>query len=157
MAKIVDNYDSPDAKDENGAVDCMTTPRNEVKSHYNIGDRGPGSGTVFHIDGEKGYEVSDDLGKHTWEEAKRIAESYCGGDFTDWRLPTIEELNFVYQNLWKMGIIKGVARYWSSSKMHHKKFENLFWSQKFSEWFSLGADSINFEHSVRVIRSFSIS
>ena len=41
------------------------------------------------VGGNVGYET-------TWDAAKEIAENYKGGGYTDWRLPTLEELSSLY-------------------------------------------------------------
>ena len=132
---------------------CMEIPKYQA-----IGKRGPGGGLVFHIKGPEAYEVSGVLGKHNWEEAKKVAEGYRGGGFSDWRLPTKEELNFVYQNLRKPGIITGQGDdwHWSSCSLSYNR-NYLFWVQHFGgRQYKNGYDSANFDHSVRAIRSFSI-
>lgn len=98
--------------------------------------------------------MSEVLGRHKWEEAKKVAENYRGGGFSDWRLPTKEELNLVYQNLRKPGIITGTGDdwYWSSSQL---SFYALF-AQHFG---SGGQDRLydaRSEFAVRAIRAFSI-
>lgn len=85
---------------------CMDMPKYRPKVTVAIGKRGPGGGLVFHIDGPKAYEVSEVLGryethirglsaecrvyevsgvlgKHQWAEAKKVAEGYRGGGFSD--------------------------------------------------------------------------
>ena len=131
---------------ESGKLNNQQEPRN-----YRIGDRGPGGGFVFYIEGSRGYEVSEVLGTHKWAEAGKVAEGYYSG----WRLPTKEELNLVYQNLRKPGIITDGNWYWSSSK--GGRFNSEMWLQEFSS----GRQSTFSNYgsmlaSVRAIRSFSI-
>jgi hypothetical protein len=111
---------------ETGEVQSLTThpigdiandPRyNKQVKQYEIGDQGPGGGIVFHLEGKTGgMEVSRPLGDGTWEEAKITAENYRGGGFRDWRLPTLDELYLIYQNLHVSGINNlGTDFYWSS-------------------------------------------
>lgn len=49
-----------------------------------IGDKGPGGGIVFHIEGNKSYEVSDLLGRATWGKAFELCYDYRGGGYDDW-------------------------------------------------------------------------
>ena len=132
---------------------CMDMPKYRPKVTVAIGKRGPGGGLVFHIDGPKAYEVSEVLGRHKWEEAKKVAENYRGGGFSDWRLPTKEELNLVYQNLRKPGIITGTGDdwHWSSSQYH----STIAWAQRFGDGGQV-PNSDHYEYAVRAIRSFSI-
>ena len=132
---------------------CMDMPKYRPKVTVAIGKRGPGGGLVFHIDGLKAYEVSEMLGKHQWAEAEKVAEGYRGGGFSDWRLPTKEELNLVYQNLRKPGIITGTGDdwHWSSSQYH----STIAWAQRFGDGGQV-PNSDHYEYAVRAIRSFSI-
>ena len=122
--------------------------------NYRIGERGPGGGLVFHIEGSRGYEVSEVLGTHKWAEAEKVAEGYYGGGFSGWRLPTKEELDLVYQNLRKLGIIKDGNWYWSSSK--GGRFNSEMWLQEFSSGRKSTFSYSNTLASVRAVRSFSI-
>ena len=98
------------------------------------------------------------LGKHQWEEAKKVAEGYRGGNLSDWRLPTKEELNLVYQNLRKPGIITETWYgatwydwYWSSSGYCN----NHYWAQRIRDGYQSTSNGHS-ECAVRAIRSFSI-
>lgn len=155
---------------------CMDMPKYRPKVTVAIGKRGPGGGLVFHIDGPKAYEVSEVLGryetrirglsaecrvyevsgvlgKHQRAAAKKVAEGYRGGGFSDWRLPTKEELNLVYQNLRKPGIITGTGDdwHWSSSQYH----STIAWAQRFGDGGQV-PNSDHYEYAVRAIRAFSI-
>lgn len=46
--------------------------------------------------------MSESFGSYTWDQAKKVAEKYRGGGFSDWRLPTRDELNML-QILVKVG------------------------------------------------------
>ena len=80
-----------------------------------IGDKGPGGGIVFHIEGDKAWEISDKLGDREWADAKALCKEYRGGDFDDWYLPSKDELSKVYHALAYTRIIKDSDMYWSSS------------------------------------------
>ena len=132
---------------------CMDMPKYQPKVTVAIGKRGPGGGLVFHSEGSRVYEVSEVLGKHQWAEAEKVAEGFRGGGFSDWRLPTKEELNLVYQNLRKPGIITGTGDdwHWSSSQYH----STIAWAQRFGDGGQV-PNSDHYEYAVRAIRSFSI-
>jgi len=49
-----------------------------------IGDKGPGGGIVFYIEGNKAYECSELLGDANWENAKTLCTNYRGGGKSDW-------------------------------------------------------------------------
>ena len=50
----------------------------------------------------------------SWDFANNLCENSTVGGFTDWRLPTIEELGTLYTNKEKIGNFKN-TEYWSSS------------------------------------------
>lgn len=57
-----------------------------------------------------------DLGYVDWYSAKTMCESSVVGGFSDWRLPTIEELMTLYTERTKIGGFSNNFSYWSSSK-----------------------------------------
>ncbi len=75
--------------------------------------KGPGGGTIFYIEGNKAIEISEILGSGTWNKAISACRSYHGGEYDDWHLPTIQELELRYPNShsWK----EGYEGYWSST------------------------------------------
>lgn len=121
--------------------------------YLKVGDIGPGGGTVFYIEGTRALEVSANLGSHTWDNALDVAKNYKGGGFSDWYLPTDVELNFIYENLVKTGILNDTTWHWSSSQIDN----TAAWYLKFSdgEHGSYGY-SKNDAYSVRAVRVFSI-
>ena len=69
------------------------------------------------------FEVyPEDLGKYTWENAKKVCEKLGGG----WRLPTREELLLIWLNKDNIGGF-AAAYYWSSSEYR----SNYAWGQDF--------------------------
>ena len=116
-----------------------------------IGDIGLGGGYVFYIEGDRGLECSEILGTANWNEAKELCKNYRGGNYSDWRLPTKEELNYIYVNLRKLGRITGNDWYWSSSAYN----DYFAWGQKFSGG-GTGCDDKDSPNAVRAVRSFSL-
>jgi TolB-like protein len=117
---------------------------------YKIGDPGPGGGTIFLIEGNNYWEVSRKLGEYNWSAAKTAAGSFRGGGFSDWYLPSMEELNYVYLNLQIAGVMNlGNDIYWSST-------EGLYVSvdQRFSDGLQ-SSNSKNLTYSVRAVRAFN--
>ena len=117
-----------------------------------IGDIGPGGGIVFYIEGKKVYEVSEILGEANWETAKSMAKNFRGGGYNDWYLPTKDEVNLVYQNLRKPGIISGNSWHWSSSE---NSYVNSAWVQRFSDGNQGNYYNEYHTYSVRAIRAFN--
>jgi len=91
--------------------------RSLPKRNYNIGDIGPGGGIVFSVRDGKYIECSGEFGTYKWRRATEVAQNYQGGGYTDWRLPTKEELDLMYVNL-KLRNLGNFANewYWSSSE-----------------------------------------
>ena len=95
-----------------------------------IGDIGPGGGIVFYSYEEKRcLECSNLLGYATFENAKKMCEEYRGGGYSDWYLPTEDELNLIYQNLQKNSEAADLDVYWSSTSIssnsaHAQQFYN---------------------------------
>jgi hypothetical protein len=92
---------------------CFQKQQN-VNSKYKIGDRGPGGGIIFVVNGSRFSECSEDLGRSNWNEAVRLAKNYNGGGFTDWNLPSGVELKLLYTNLKKNNLERFYdGYYWS--------------------------------------------
>ena len=86
--------------------------------------------------------MTEDLGTMTWDDAKESCAELGDG----WRLPTKEELNFLYENKDEIGGL-ALNYYWSSSE-----FDNFFaWNQDlFSGNQSLSRN--NLTYYVRAVR-----
>ncbi|MDR1901422.1 MAG: DUF1566 domain-containing protein [Treponema sp.] len=120
------------------------------KPVYKIGDAGPGGGIVFFAEGGTYMEVSGLLGNTSWSEALTLARNYKGCGYSNWRLPTRSELNFVYQNLRAKNIGNlGDSWHWSSSVYD----SNGAWHQRFSDGYQ-GNFGKNSAYSVRAVRAF---
>jgi TolB-like protein len=124
-----------------------TTP----SATYKIGDKGPGGGTIFFARDGKYLECSGELGDHKeWRIAKTLAENYDGGGFTDWHLPTIEEMEFIYINLKLRGVGSfNSSFHWSSSE----NGANNVWGLIFSNGERYNGTK-NGGGRIRAIRSF---
>jgi len=84
---------------------------------YKIGDRGPGGGIIFFAENGVFMECSMDIGSYNWDQAVTAAKNYKGGGFTDWRLPTVGELQLMSKNLYQKGLGGlGIGPYWSSQQ-----------------------------------------
>jgi hypothetical protein len=120
---------------------------------FRIGDRGPGGGIVFFAQGGKYMEAGEKLsGDYSWNAAIKAARSYQGGAYSDWRLPTKDELNLIYQNLRAKNIGNlGDDWYWSSSESNDRDYA---WVQRFSD----GSQNNSYRKinatSVRAVRAF---
>ena len=125
-----------------------STPSNS--GTYQIGDIGPGGGYIFFAESGVYMECSRELGSYKWDDAMKAAQNHRGGDFTDWRLPTKDELNIMYVNLKKRDLgYFGRDRYWSSSQNGNRDG----WSQNFSNG-DQGTNNKRDTYSIRAVRSF---
>jgi TolB-like protein len=117
---------------------------------YKIGDAGPGGGVVFYVEENFGMEVSRLLGDYNWSQAINAAKNYRGGGCSDWYLPTSSELNLIYENLHRAGLVNiGSDWYWSSSEYS----SNVAWNQRFSDGLQDNYYKGNVYH-VRAVRVF---
>ena len=83
---------------------------------YVIGGTGPAGGTIFAISKHLVWEMSEPLGHMAWDKAFKLCPQYEGGGYTDWYLPTKEELENMYYNMIKSGLIHDQETYWSSNQ-----------------------------------------
>jgi hypothetical protein len=122
---------------------------------FRIGDRGPGGGIVFFAQGGKYMEVGEKLdGAYKWDDAVTAARNYKGGGYSDWRLPTIDELNLVYQNLRAKNIGNlGNDWYWSSSSSSSEGDNDDAWFQDFGLGYQYRSIK-DHTSSVRPVRAF---
>ena len=91
-------------------------PQTNPTPEYFIGRTGPAGGTIFAISREYAWEVSEPLGHMTWDKAFKSCPQYQGGGYTDWYLPTKDELENMYYNVIKPGLVKDHETYWSSNQ-----------------------------------------
>ncbi len=136
-----------DSKDEQ----VVQTGQTHIQIAYKIGDTGQGGGIIFAVEDDTCFEVSPLLGEYTWNDAVQTAKYYRGGGFSDWYLPSKAELNLIYDNLQKTGIVNlGTSYYWSSLQ----NYRDLVWGQRFSDGLQYSAHK---QHtvSVVVVRAFT--
>ena len=80
--------------------------------------------------------------------AATVARSYTGGGFTDWYLPSKDELNKLYINETAIGGFAS-ANYWSSSEY----YTFLAWGQNFNSG-NQNFSNKNYPYYVRAVRAF---
>ncbi|MBO5125381.1 MAG: DUF1566 domain-containing protein [Spirochaetaceae bacterium] len=83
---------------------------------YKIGDTGPAGGIIFEVVGNKVWECSEIIGHLPWDKAFKFCPTYNGGGYDDWYLPTKDELESLYYNLIKPGLIHDKETYWSANQ-----------------------------------------
>lgn len=82
--------------------------------------------------------------------AASIARDYNGGGYTDWFLPSKDELNQLYVNREAIGGLETNGYYWSSTENGF----NLAWSQDFIVIGSQSSLNKYYSYSVRAVRGF---
>ena len=92
----------------------------------------------------------DISGLWTWSEANAICNELVDNNFSDWRLPSKEELNFLYElHSHGSGNFKGMA-YWSSTDV-----KSGFKATQFFHNGSASSGSLGGKYSVRCVRNVS--
>jgi len=103
--------------------DKRTLSQIEQMTGYAVKPRGViskfsnGGYVVYEKDGH-GLVVSlFDIGEFNWQNAKTACDELILNGYSDWRLPSKEELEFIYKNLHKAGLGGfQAAYYWSSTE-----------------------------------------
>ena len=84
--------------------------------------------------------------------AATLCNDYTYGGYDDWFLPSKDELNLMYNNLWKKGLGGfALAGYWSSSE--GSSLTNLAWLPYFSNGDQYNTNR-DYEYRVRPVRAF---
>ena len=80
-----------------------------------------------------------------------LCDTFTGGGYTDWFLPSKDELNLIYQNIGPGGLNIGIFNngYWSSTE--NGSVDS--WCQFFSNG-STSTNSKSNSHSIRAVRNF---
>ncbi|MDR2597542.1 MAG: choice-of-anchor D domain-containing protein [Treponema sp.] len=123
---------------------------------YNIGETGPGGGYIFYISGNEFKECTDLPYSGTWNTAKILAANYRGGNFSNWYLPDIGELNLMYNNLHKngMGNLED-DEYWSSTEYENNP-GNVAWFLDFYDGFQFPDFKTSNTQFVCAVRRFTM-
>ena len=136
--------------------DKRTLSQIEQMTGYKVKPRGVvsqfkhGGFVVFEENGHGLVAAITDLGNMDWNSAKTACEELILNGYSDWHLPSKEELNSVYVNLKQIGV-GGFADnyYWSSTEYS----SGAAWDQGFGNGRQNGG-SKNGKASVRAVRAF---
>ncbi len=104
--------------------DKRTLAQIEQMTGYSVKPRGVvsnfknGGYVVYEKDGHGLVMPLFDVGQTEWTDAKTACEELILNGYTDWRLPSKEELEYLYKNAYKVGLKAGFSRtyYWSSTQ-----------------------------------------
>jgi hypothetical protein len=108
---------------------------------------------VYEKNGHGLVAAITDLGEMDWESAKSACDELVLNGYSDWHLPTKEELNALYDIAKKNNWIYSHGYYWSSTPFNNE----THWGQTFDfEHFGNNTlDLHNFEKfDVRAVRTF---
>jgi len=112
----------------------------------------PGTGTAVGS-GKRNAQIIVERLKQLKESvrAAQLCTSLNFDGFTDWFLPSRDELDLMYKNLRQKGL-GGFSNnwYWSSSQSSNK----YTWGQDFSNGYQGSGNLKNYTHSVRAVRAF---
>jgi hypothetical protein len=104
---------------------------------------------VYEKDGHGLVAAPKDLGKMTWNSAKKACANLVLNGFSDWRLPSKEELNslYVYKDT-----IGGFVNYyyWSSTEY----LDDMVWIKDFDNGKQYYGYFKSSEYDVRAVRAF---
>ena len=121
---------------------------------YNIGDIGHG-GIIFFVDssGEHGLVAAEtDQSSASWYFAKGDCSLLELNGFSDWFLPSKDQLGLMFTNLYRQGLGKFAGeKYWSSTE--YDKHTHYAWDQYFVRG-SQTACKKSFYRHVRAARAF---
>ncbi|MBR4841391.1 MAG: leucine-rich repeat protein [Paludibacteraceae bacterium] len=125
---------------------------------YVVGDKGSGGGVVFFADESNNtyLEVKRIEGTLDWATATMMALDEKGGGFSDWRLPSSEELELIYNERENLGIDFGTMRYWSLTRDGLKNTPYV-WFLDFSDGKSYhnAAAGLSAQYGVVLVRTIS--
>lgn len=92
-----------------------------------------------------------DLGKVFWDDANRMCENSIYEGYTDWRLPTLEELMVLYNNREKIGGFKSES-YWSRTFVSST---SSYYYMSFTDGFSSACPARAYVMNVRAVRTLT--
>ncbi len=109
-----------------------------------------GGFVIYEENGHGLVAAITDLGSMDWNSAKTACDELILNGYSDWHLPSQEELNALYVNLKQIGV-GGFANndYWSSTE----GYSNGAWRQDFDNGRQTNDYKDN-EFNVRAVRAF---
>ena len=146
-------------------ITCAAVPSCHAQGSrpYKVGDTGPAGGIVFYDRGDNsaGWQYleaapPDFEFEGNWNSANDVCKLLNINGFTGWRLPTRDELSFMYLNLKQKGLGGfGTDSYWSSTVERAVLAFTMY--HNFGSGLVLGADRLGrrlVSYKVRAVREF---
>ena len=125
---------------------------------YAVGDNGHGGGKIFYANEANSTYLEVKLleGTFDWDAAKAAALNENGGGFSDWRLPSSEELALIYNEKDNLGIDFGTARYWSLTRDGLKNSPYV-WFMDFADGktYHNSSERLSAQYGVAIVRTVS--
>ena len=112
-------------------------------------------GKIFYVDPtyRHGLVVDTvDLGLTNWEDATNICSNYRSGGYSDWRLPTKEDLNLLYKQKDTLGGFINY-KYWSNEELPSKEDDDSAYYENFTNG-TQGKAAQSDIYTVRAVRKF---
>jgi hypothetical protein len=137
--------------------DQRTLSQIDQMSGYKVKPRGVvvqfkhGGFVVYEKDGHGLVAAITGLGKMNWNAANTACDELILNGYSDWHLPTKEELNALYVNLKQVGVRGfGESEYWSSTEYNNYNC----WMQHFDNGNQNYNTYLYNEYNVRAVRAF---
>ena len=109
-----------------------------------------GGFVVFEENGHGIVAAITDLGRMDWASAKTACDELILNGYSDWHLPSKEELNLVYDSLGRP--VKRFADYYYWSSTEGSDYDA--WAQQYFNNGEQKAINKNYECTVRAVRAF---
>lgn len=137
------------------STDDEKVESNVLSNKLKIGKKHQG-GIIFYVDnsGEHGLVCTTiDQGKYNWDEAMNVCQKLNLNGYSDWYLPSVEELRMIADN---NNLIEGIecGRYWSSTEWREFPYLQSLTHKNCSEYVSSGSGYKYEICNVRSIRKF---
>ena len=105
---------------------------------------------VYEKDGHGLVAAPTDLGTYYWDYAKKYSDTLTLNGYSDWRLPSKEELNSLYENRDKIGGF-GDGIYWSCDDDSTHAWVQSFDNGEQHNYYKYGDFT---SYGVRAVRAF---
>lgn len=165
-----DIYESPTIYDNKfvvegggiGAYEYRVTELPSDRSYYVrayvINDKGTAYGDVVKLFNYSIYEIPTagiavqdvDIGNGYWDDINNMCENSDYEGFTDWRLPTIDELYVLYNNKDKIGGFVSDGNYWSSTYRNSHGYHYVYFYNG-TRYYKFGRDGKLYGRCVRTL------
>jgi len=137
-----------DANVQHGLIAATTDQSFDIRWYNGVYIATGATGTAIGTGSENTFLIFGVQGATATSYAAGLARAYTGGGYSDWYLPSKDELNKLYLN---KGVVGGFASadYWSSSEANI----DYAWAQHFGDGYQ-GNGTKDYTAYVRAVRAF---